>query len=254
MRGLMILRIPHTTAGVLPQGKVSFFSVKYFFGMVRFPITVRNMWNAVSLRGRKVGVSQMDDKAGGSSAQPYLTVAERENFAVRLKRDTGSVPNPESAVAHAEAIRKVLLYLIVDALDLSGEEEVWVGWQLDSMLGEVADIYPTSVPLAARMEMLKGVYSAMLEERRASFNGKRSVARLWNKNVTHASSQDWAESVLETLQFSYDLTSDQYVRFLGKLTSMFDGLGVGIENNPRGASYIPSGIKQRMRDNLPASR
>lgn len=193
------------------------------------------------------------DGSGDVSSRVVHTGAGRDTLAVRLRLDTGSVPNPESAVAHAEAIRKVLLYLIVDTLDLSGEEEVWVSWQLDSMIGEVANEYPTSVPLAARMEMLKGVYSTMLEERRESFNGKRSVARMWNRSVAHASADDWAEAVLDTLQFSYNLSGDQYVRFMNKLVSMFNNLGVGADDNPRGASYIPSGIKQRMRDNLPAT-
>ena len=57
---------------------------------------------------------------------------------------------------------------------------MWVSWQLDSMIGEVANEYPTSVPLAARMEMLKGVYSTMLEERRKVSTGNVPSARMWN--------------------------------------------------------------------------
>ena len=41
------------------------------------------------------------------------------------------------------------------------------------------------------------------------------------------------------MQFSYNLSGDQYVRFMNKLVSMFNNLGVGADDNPRGA-YILS--------------
>lgn len=176
--------------------------------------------------------------------QGYTHIKENE-------KDTGLRLNPTSPHVQSAAIRKVLMYLISDALDLIEEEEVWAGWQLDDILSNLMEEQPHSVPFSARQEMLNGTYTKLLEARRRTMEKRaNSNALLYSSTVKQASANDWAEAILGTLQTSYNLHPLDEMKFKSQLVNLFSELGVGNANNPRGAAYIPSDIRRKVQQGI----
>lgn len=159
-------------------------------------------------------------------------------------RDTGMVVNPESAAAHAAAIRTVMLYLLTDAFALTTEERVWSGWALDEVCAPLLDVQPHTVPLAARQEMINGTYSRLLE-----LHGKPGARRnenVYDTRVTHASANEWADALMTPVQASYTLPPFAEARMRDRLVKLLSELGVGLEENPRSATYLPTELRYKV--------
>lgn len=165
---------------------------------------------------------------------------------VNLRSETGDVIVPHDSGLYNEAFRKVLLYAVSDALDLTSEEEIWLSWKLGEVSLLLGSKKPVDVPLSVRQEILKGNYTKLLQNRRDHFNPSRSNASLYNVDNVNAGVDDWVDSVLSVFQTSYELSPYEELKIKGILVEIFTNLGVDNVDNPRGASYIPSDIKYQI--------
>lgn len=166
------------------------------------------------------------------------------NFSSLRTRDTGLDVNPESAAAHATAMRTVLLYLISDAFALNGEEQIWAGWALDDVCAELLGDRPHTVPLPVRQEMISGAYSRLLEMR-----AKQAFVRndnVYDNRVVHATVDEWANALMVPIQASYSLSPFAEAHMREKVRILLSDLGVGNESNPRGATYLPTELRYRV--------
>lgn len=155
------------------------------------------------------------------------------------KRST--LPNPDSLVAHATAMRTVMLYRLVEAFDLRPEESMWAGYHLDKVCEPLMTLRPSNVPMAVRQEMLDGSYSKLLELRE-----RVSMARsqtTYDHSITHASAEEWAEALIEPVFHSYDLRPILESQILGQIVGMLRELGVDDKNDPRGATFLPKELR-----------
>lgn len=152
-------------------------------------------------------------------------------------------PNPDSAIAHAEALRRVLLYLIVDSFDLHDEEVVWVGHALDDVSGLVADLPVRQVPLAVRQEMLNGTYSRLFDLRASA----RSAARGHQPTGADTAPLDvWVDTLAGSVAASYDLPALVEARIRTIMDNILQQLGVGAVDQPRVASHLPTELRFRL--------
>ena len=162
----------------------------------------------------------------------------------RNAKETGLQANPDSAAAHVAAFRAVLLHLIVEAFDLREEETLWVGYHLDQTLAPLMQQKPHTVPFPVRQEMLNGSYTRLLELR-----GKAHIARgqcVHDARVLHASCEDWAETLISPILESYNIRPITEATMRGQMLGLLRELGVGDEQNPRGATHLPTELRVRI--------
>lgn len=158
--------------------------------------------------------------------------------------DTGALPNPDSAFAHAAALRAVTLYLLADSFDLRPEEVTWAGRALDDVCGELLTHTAHSIPFPARQEMLNGTYTRLLELR--SHVSRSPLRASIDRNVISASRREWVDALLAPFTSSYALPPMTESRLRAKFERLLADIGVGDPGNPRPATYLPTELRQRV--------
>lgn len=159
-------------------------------------------------------------------------------------RDRGLVANPESAAAHATALRSVLLHLMCDTWDLKEEEALWAGYRLDGILSPLLDVMPHTVPFAVRQEMLDGTYSRLVELRAKAHLVRGHVN--FDPRIPQPTFSEWVETLINPIEASYDVSPLVLAGMRGELAQLLTDLGVGVAENPRGATHVPNDLRIRM--------
>lgn len=159
-------------------------------------------------------------------------------------RDRGMHRNPESAAAHAAALRAVLQHLVVDTFDLAEEETLWVGFRLDQILAPLLDLKPHIVPFAVRQEMLDGSYTRLLTLRSKAHLVRGQAAT--PGRVVSVPLATWADAVMNPIVRSYSLRPMVEAEMAAQVQVMLRDLGVGDPTNPRAATHLPSDVRERI--------
>lgn len=155
------------------------------------------------------------------------------------KRST--LPNPDSLIAHAAAMRTVMLYRLVEAFDLRPEESMWAGYHLDKVCEPLMTLRPSNVPMAVRQEMLDGSYTRLLELRERVTLARSQTT--YDHTIMHASVDEWAEALLEPIFHSYELRPIIESQMVGQIIGMLRELGVDDKEDPRGATFLPKELR-----------
>lgn len=159
-------------------------------------------------------------------------------------KDRGLARNPDSAAAHAAAMRAVLLHMLADTFDLHEEETMWAGYHLDRILAPLLAQSPESVPFSVRQEMLDGTYTRLLDLRSKAYLVRgRSV---YDKKVLQASVEEWADTLMAPIVNSYALRPLDEATIRGQFLGLLRELGVGDTAHPRGATYLPTELRTRI--------
>ena len=149
--------------------------------------------------------------------------------------------NPDSKVAHAAAMRTVILQVVTEAFDLYDEERLWLGYHLDNLFAPLLELTPHAVPLPVRQEMLDGTYTRLLELRNVA--KKHNPEQKFNKQVLQASSEEWVEVLLSPVFSSYQLRPLVESSMRGQMLGLLHELGVDDLNNPRPTMFLPSDLR-----------
>lgn len=156
-----------------------------------------------------------------------------------------SLPDPalvsDSKVAHAAAVRNVVLQIMVEAFDLYTTESMWLSYHLDKLFAPLLTQLPHTVPLAVRQEMLNGTYSRLLELRNRAKMLRGQVT--YDSNVLQASAEEWTEALISPIISCYSLRPLTESSMRGQMLGLLKELGVGNLDNPRGATFLPSDLR-----------
>lgn len=156
--------------------------------------------------------------------------------------DLGDKKLPDSTVANATATRTIILYLIVESFDLTVDEKMWAGWVLDDVCADILSVAPYQVPVAVRQELLKGTYTKLLKTRGLSTEAKI----VYDPDVVQASMDEWVSALMLPITASYDLEPMIEISMRSRLVGLLTDLGVGHPINPRGATYLPTELRQHI--------
>jgi hypothetical protein len=149
--------------------------------------------------------------------------------------------NPDSKVAHAAAIRTVILQIVTEAFDLYDEERLWLGYHLDNLFAPLLELSPHAVPLPVRQEMLDGTYTRLLELRNIA--KKHSRETKIDKKVLQASAEEWVEVLLSPVFSSYQLRPLTESSMRGQMLGLLNELGIDDPETPRPATFLPNDLR-----------
>lgn len=147
----------------------------------------------------------------------------------------------DSKVAHAAAVRNVVLQIMVEAFDLYTTESMWLSYHLDKLFAPLLTQLPHTIPLAVRQEMLNGTYSRLLELRNRAKMVRGQIT--YDSNVLQASAEEWAEALISPIIACYSLRPLTESSMRGQMLGLLKELGVGDPKNPRGATFLPSDLR-----------
>lgn len=140
----------------------------------------------------------------------------------------------------AKAYRTVVNATLVDVFCLMDEESLWVDYHLEKVSELTKDAEIQSLPIAVYDELETGKYSKTL------FMGNQEPAYPANTNIPQASLKDWTTIFTEMILEGYRLSSISEAGISAIMYTMLSELGVGDEENPRGARYLPNTIRWRL--------
>lgn len=156
--------------------------------------------------------------------------------------DVGDYLLPDSQVVKAEAMRTFLLYMVVESFDLTHEEQLWAEWVMDDVCGPLMVLQPVQVPVAVRQELLKGSYTRLLRKR----SREKASKAIFDPSVKQATRDEWVAAILLPLTESYELHPLQELEIRTLIVGLLTDLGVGHPANPRGATYLPTELRQNV--------
>lgn len=160
-------------------------------------------------------------------------------------KESGMLKNPDTEVANAAAFRIIFIYTIATAFNLSEEETLWIGYQLDSILSPLLKQKPDTVPFPVRQEMLKETYTFMLEQR-TRMNKLTDKPEMFNNNVLQADLNEWVETLMSVLNTSYNLPPIVEIKIKSELAEMLASLGVGAVKAPRMSTHLPKDLLENV--------
>lgn len=165
--------------------------------------------------------------------------------AAKSPRDT-SVPLV-SPTEVSRALRTAILYIIVDAFDLTEQEEEIVLAQLVEILRPVERQMPRAIPLPVKRELEEGLYTRMLAARRS--NGYVPKPRAVDGSTLQASVQDWSQVMADMVTQTYELRPLVDASIIGAFTGILLELGVGIKGLQRASKYLPTAVRHKLNEN-----
>jgi hypothetical protein len=168
-------------------------------------------------------------------------------YTLTVQPSRSTQPNPDSAVACAEALRRVLLHSLCDIFALRNEEVVWVGRELEHLCGLIAPYSVRQVPLAVRQEMLSHAYSRLLEMY-TSVSPVPVPSHSPHSSATTLSLEMWANTFADIVTSSYRLPGLVEIQVQTHLRYVLQRIGVGATDNPRAASHRPAALNFRLRN------
>jgi hypothetical protein len=143
--------------------------------------------------------------------------------------------------AAAAAFRKVVAYNIIDIFDLNVEESIWLTSNLSDLETILSQYDPTSLPIAVTHEIRSRRYSSLLSQRGMSGNLRGSAISV--KSDIAPTREAWILFLLSPISESYRIPEQEVLRIRSILDRILIDLGVGITDNPRGATKIPTELK-----------
>jgi hypothetical protein len=143
------------------------------------------------------------------------------------------------------AFKKVLAYNIAEIFDLTIEETMWMQRTLNESFPNLNKYASSTLPLAVKQELETRSHSKLLSQRALS-ESKRGSAIIKSGNQIPAR-EYWVMFLLSSLKESFELSPQDSLKIYELIDSILSTLGVGIKDNPRGATKIPSEMKYLLR-------
>lgn len=162
-----------------------------------------------------------------------MTIAITEPAGASIKKDVTS------------AFKKVLAYNIIDIFDLTVEETIWMQKTLNETFPNLDRYASSTLPLAVKQELESKSHSKLISQRSLSESSRGSAITKHGKQIPHR--KDWVIFLLSSLKESFELSTQDSLKVYEIVDHILETLGVSLEENPRGATKIPSEMKYLLR-------
>lgn len=141
------------------------------------------------------------------------------------------------------ALSTVLLWTLSDTFELLPEERAWVKITLDTqVLSPMKRREPVQIPTSVRQEALEGSYTRQLEQL-ALTTPTPSVQR---PRVQYAGVDDWAATFADLVELTYRLGASEGAEVFARFRHLLTDLGVGDPSQPRGSTFLPNTVMDRL--------
>jgi hypothetical protein len=145
----------------------------------------------------------------------------------------------------SSAFKKVLAYNIAEIFDLTIEETMWMQRTLNESFPNLNKYASSTLPLAVKQELESKSHSKLLSQRALSESKRGSAITKSGHNIP--ARENWVMFLLSSLKESFELSPQDSLKIYELIDSILATLGVGIKDNPRGATKIPSEMKYLLR-------
>lgn len=143
-----------------------------------------------------------------------------------------------------DAYKAVITSTLADIFALHPEEVLWTDYSLDKAFDIAQDCTITDLPVAVEDELDTGKYSAGL------FSEDRSLKPITATiKYPHATLDDWSSVFTEMIEEGFALSAIAQAGIFAIVKTLLSEIGVGHEENPRGAYYLPNTIRWRLTHN-----
>lgn len=153
-------------------------------------------------------------------------------------------PTPRVNIYKPDEIRKayksVITDLLRDIFSLAPEECLWAEYYLGQAIELTKDSPVHDTPVAVEDELKTGKYS------KGIFSEHRSAPKTANVDIIQASLEDWTSIFSEMIAEGFRTDTITQAGISAIIRSLMESLGVGDENNPRGANYLPNAIRWKL--------
>lgn len=143
------------------------------------------------------------------------------------------------------AFKKVLAYNISEIFDLTIEETMWMQRTLNENFPNLNKYASSTLPLAVKQELESKSHSKLLSQRALSESKRGSAITKSGHQIP--AREYWVMFLLSSLKESFELSPQDSLKIYELIDSILSTLGVGIKDNPRGATKIPSEMKYLLR-------
>ncbi len=153
--------------------------------------------------------------------------------------------SPKTKPDITAAFKKVLAYNIAEIFDLTIEETMWMQRTFNESFPNLNRYSSSTLPLAVKQELETKSHSKLLSQRALSESKRGSAVTKSGHQIP--AREYWVMFLLSSLKESFELSPQDSLKIYELIDNVLETLGVGIKENPRGATKIPSEMKYLLR-------
>lgn len=139
------------------------------------------------------------------------------------------------------AVKTVMAFTITDAFNLEEYEYFWAHTHITRILEPLRGAHIKSVALPVKDELLTGMYSKKITERRWDAYPPVSVS-----DTQQASVYDWAKVLANLVLECYTVRPLYETSLVSQFVGLLTELGVGDPRSPRASTYLPNALRYQI--------
>lgn len=139
------------------------------------------------------------------------------------------------------AIKSVMVFNITDAFNLQEYECIWAHTHVSRILEPLLGAHIKSIAAPVKDELLTGMYSRKIAERRWDAHQPQGVS-----DTQQASVYDWAKVLANIILECYSVRPLYETSLVAQFVGLLTELGVGDPENPRASIYLPTALRYQM--------